>query len=279
MIRLESFSFTYADGREPALRGIDLQIAKSQICGVIGPSGSGKSTLCYSVAGIIPHFYHGDCQGHVHVGGVDIAQSTLDQLASRIGLVFQNPFNQITGSRYTVREEVAFGLENLSVPREEMRLRVQAILADTGLLALADRSPFALSGGQQQRLAVASILVMRPQVLVLDEPTSQLDPAGTREVFGLIRQLPERHGTTVLIVEHKLEWLAAVAHRIILLNEGRVLADGSPLEVLGSPQLENRGVRPTRFTLAAGRARDEGLVADEKALPVTLNQAVEFFQS
>ncbi len=139
-----------------------------------------------------------------------------------VGLVFQNPFNQISGAKYSVYEEVAFGLENLGVAREEIRSRVDQALILTGIDGLADRSPYSLSGGQQQRVALTSILVMQPKILVLDEPTSQMDPIGTREVFGVIRSLTER-GMTVVMAEHKIEWVAQFADRVVALYEGKVI--------------------------------------------------------
>ena len=145
-----------------------------------------------------------------------------------VGLAFQNPFNQISGAKYTVFEELAFGLENIGIPREEMKARVQDAMKLTGISDLADRSPYSLSGGQQQRVALTSILVMQPKVLVLDEPTSQMDPIGTREVFGVIRTMAER-GMTVILVEHKVEWIAQFADRVIALKDGQILLDGSSL--------------------------------------------------
>lgn len=243
---------------------------------VIGPNGAGKSTLCYTLSGFIPHFYKGELSGKVEVAGIQTQASTLSDWVLNVGLAFQNPFNQITGAKYTVFEEIAFGLENIGVPRSEMKERVQRALELTGISELADRSPYSLSGGQQQRVALTSILVMEPKVLVLDEPTSQMDPIGTREVFGVIRAMAER-GMTVVMAEHKVEWIAQFADRVIALHEGKVLLDGKPGLVLTSDLLDGKGFGISRYTSTAREARKQGLWPEEKALPVTLDEAAAGF--
>jgi energy-coupling factor transport system ATP-binding protein len=278
MIELSGVTYTYPLTDAPALRDVSLSVPPGQFCAVVGANGAGKSTLCYTVAGFVPHFYHGQLAGTVRVAGVDVPASTLGKLAGTVGLVFANPFNQISGARFTVREEIAFGLENLGVPRPEMVGRIDEALALTGLAELAERSPYALSGGQQQRLVLASVLAMHPTVLVLDEPTSQLDPAGTREVFAVLAELAHRRGTTVLLTEHKLEWPAVYAERVVVLHEGRIVRDGAPREVFGDPALAGYGVAPARYSAAARLARERGLVTSDGLLPVTLDQAGEFFR-
>jgi energy-coupling factor transport system ATP-binding protein len=278
VIRLEGYSYTYPQTSVPALSGINLEIPEGQFCAVIGANGAGTSTLCFALTGFVPHFYRGTVEGTASVAGKDVKLAPLSELAGEIALVFANPFNQISGARFTVREEIAFGLENLGLPRDQMLARVDETMALTGLMALAERSPYALSGGQQQRLAIASVLAMRPRVLVLDEPTSQIDPVGTREVYAVLRALVIKGDTTVVLVEHKLEWAAVYAHRVILLAGGQIVRDGVPAEVLASPDLEQHGVKGTRYTAAARKAQGRGLVSRHKALPVTLEQAVGFFQ-
>lgn len=278
MIELREFTFTYAGETVPALHAMNFEIPSGQLCAVLGANGSGKSSLCYALTGFIPHFYRGTSTGQVSVDGRIVSDTPLAELASGIGLVFQNPFNQITGARFTVLEEVAFGLENLGVPREEILTRSMEALRVTGLADLGDRSPFGLSGGQQQRLAVASILAMNPSVLVLDEPTSQLDPAATEAIFARLAELSSSTDRTIVLTEHKLEWVAAFADRVLVLVDGRIAADGPPREVLGSMPLESFGVRPTGYTLAARRLGKSGHAAGAVPLPVTLSQAVEYLR-
>jgi energy-coupling factor transporter ATP-binding protein EcfA2 len=252
MISVESFSYSYPNMKEAVLRDINLHIPA--------------------------HYYRGDLNGQISLAGKDVANTPLNELAGLIGLVFQNPFNQITGSRFSVREEVAFGLENLGLERDEIVERVAWALDLMDLGDLADRSPFALSGGQQQRLAIAAMVAMRPRILVLDEPTSQLDPVGTHELFVSLHAMIEEGDITVVLVEHKLEWLAGFADRVILLAEGTIVADGSPRSVLASPLMEHYGVRQTRYTRAARLAQSRGSISRDLALPVTLEEAIEIFR-
>jgi energy-coupling factor transporter ATP-binding protein EcfA2 len=275
IVELINVTYNYPLTNSPALKNINLQVNEGEFVAVIGPNGAGKSTVCYTIAGFVPHFFKGEMTGTVEVAGNESSKSNLHEWVLNVGLAFQNPFNQISGAKYTVFEELAFGLENIGVPREEMIQRVNDAMKLTGISDLADRSPYSLSGGQQQRVALTSILVMQPKVLVLDEPTSQMDPIGTREVFGTIRTMAER-GMTVILVEHKVEWIASFADRVVALHEGQILLDGKPQEVLTSDLLADKGFGISRYTSVARKAKGMGLWKKEK-LPVTLDEAVEGF--
>ncbi|HUG35198.1 MAG TPA: ABC transporter ATP-binding protein [Anaerolineales bacterium] len=275
IVELKDVTYKYPLTESLALQNIHLKVDQGEFVAVIGPNGAGKSTLCYTIAGFVPHFFKGELTGTVEVAGNESSKSSLHEWVLNVGLAFQNPFNQISGAKYTVFEEIAFGLENIGVPREEMIQRVEEAMQLTGISDLADRSPYSLSGGQQQRVALASILVMQPKVLVLDEPTSQMDPIGAREVFGVIRTMAEK-GMTVLLVEHKVEWIANFADRIIALHNGKILLEGKPQEVLTSDLLANKGFGISRYTSVARRAKDLGLWKKD-SLPVTLEEAVEGF--
>jgi energy-coupling factor transporter ATP-binding protein EcfA2 len=276
IVNLQNVTYKYPLTEAPALQSINLQVNEGEFVAVIGPNGAGKSTLCYTIAGFVPHFFKGELSGTVEVAGIESSKSTLNEWVLNVGLAFQNPFNQISGAKYTVFEELAFGLENIGVPRDEMKRRVEETMKLTGISDLADRSPYSLSGGQQQRVALTSILVMRPKVLVLDEPTSQMDPIGTREVFGTIRTMAEK-GMTVVLVEHKVEWIANFADRVIALHEGQILLEGKPQEVLTSDLLTDKGFGISRYTSVARKAKELGLWKKE-SLPVTLDEAVEGFK-
>jgi energy-coupling factor transport system ATP-binding protein len=273
MIALKHVCYTYPGETTAALDDVTLEIPAGEICALAGANGAGKSTLCYAIAGFVPHYYHGELRGEIIVDGRWTVEHPLGELVKHCGLVFHNPLNQISGARFTVREELAFGLENLGVSRAEMRARIDTVLAHVGILDLADRSPFELSGGQQQRVALASILVMGPRVLVLDEPTSQLDPLGTKEVFAAIKTL-SRSGVTIVLAEHKPELIAEFADRVVVLHQGRIWMQGAPREVLGHPGLQEIGVSVSRYSLAAQAARDRGLWSLDQPLPVTLKDAV-----
>ena len=277
IINLKDVTYKYPLTDAPALHNISLQVDEGEFVAVVGPNGAGKSTLCYTLAGFVPHFFKGELTGTVEVDGKDLHQANLHEWVLNVGLAFQNPFNQISGAKYTVFEELAFGLENIGVPRDEMMSRVEAAMKLTGISDLADRSPYSLSGGQQQRVALTSILVMQPKVLVLDEPTSQLDPIGTREVFSVIRTLAEQ-GMTVLLAEHKVEWIAEFADRVIALHEGQILLEGNPADVLTSDLLLEKGFGISRYTSAARQAKKLGLWKKE-TLPVTLDEAVKGFST
>jgi energy-coupling factor transporter ATP-binding protein EcfA2 len=279
MIELDKVSYTYPAAAGPALQDISLSIPEGQFCALIGVNGAGKSTLAYTIAGFVPHFYHGTLIGKVTVANLDTQTTPLHELVTRAGLIFQNPFNQISGTKYTVREEIAFGLENLGIARTKMLARIDAAMSIVGINDLAERSPLALSGGQMQRVAIASVLAMQPPVLVLDEPTSQLDPIGSREVFSAVRALSQTGGMTVVMIEHKLEWVAAFAERVIALSAGRLIADGSPEQVLTDESLKGLGIGQTRYTQAARMAEELGYWRRKDAFPVTLEQAIEAFQS
>lgn len=275
-INIQNLSYKYPLVKEPVLQNISAQINEGEFISIVGPNGAGKSTLCYALAGFVPHFFKGEFSGEIEVNGKASSKSTLDEWVLNVGLAFQNPFNQISGAKYTVFEEIAFGLENIGIPREEIKSRVKDAMSLTGISELADRSPYSLSGGQQQRVALTSILVMRPKLLVLDEPTSQMDPIGTREVFGVVRKMAEE-GMTVVMVEHKVEWIAEFADRVIALKQGQVLLEGKPNEVLTSEVLAESGFGVSRYTSTARAAKQQGLWKKNN-LPVTLDEAAEGFK-
>jgi len=277
ILEIRDLTYAYPVTEKPALRNISLDLEEGQFLAVIGSNGAGKSTLCYTIAGFVPHFFKGKLEGQVRVGGVDSEHAHLNDFVQKVGLVFQNPFNQISGSKFTVYEEIAFGLENRGMPRDEMKQRIDRIMEVTGIQDLGDRSPYALSGGQQQRVALASILVLQPSILVLDEPTSQLDPIGTREVFQVIKSMSQQ-GITIIMAEHKIEWVAEFADRIVALADGEILMLGSPAEVLTSPSLTEHGIGISRYTATARRALNEDLWPSKRPLPVKLDEAIEGFR-
>lgn len=276
VVELKGVTYKYPLTERPALKDITLEVREGEFLAIVGPNGAGKSTLCYAMSGFVPHFYKGDLQGQLTILSKNSLESSLNNIVLDVGLVFQNPFNQISGAKYTVYEELAFGLENLGVPRQEMPPRLDEVMRLTGIQDLAQRSPYSLSGGQQQRVALASILVMRPRLLVLDEPTSQLDPIGTREVLQVIKDMSNQ-GMTVVLAEHKIEWIAEYADRVIALVDGEVVIMGTPAEVLSSSILPEKGVRVSRYTSIARQAQAESLWPKDKRLPVTLDEAVQGF--
>lgn len=274
-ISVENLAFSFPHATHPVFRDVSFALQSGTVTALVGPNGAGKSTLCHALAGFIPHVMRGTLRGRVLVKERDTAQTPLSELVAQVGMVFENPFNQISGAKLTVAEEIAFGLENLGIRRSEMQERVERMLELFQLREAAVQSPYALSGGQQQRLALASIFVMEPPILILDEPTSQLDPVGTRQVMETIGVLAAQ-GVTILLAEHKLEWVANLASRVLVLWEGQLVADGRPEQVL--PRANEWNLIETRYARAARRAREMNLVPSEKPLPLTLEQALDFFE-
>lgn len=276
MIELRGIAFAYEDAPAYTLANLDLDVAAGTVMGIVGASGSGKTTLAKIIAGFIPATEGGTYRGTATVAGRVLADGTLTEAVDVVGLVTQNPFNQISGARFTVREELAFGLENRAVPRDEMVERVAAVAETLRLTPLLDRSPYSLSGGQMQLVAIASMVVMAPPVLVMDEPTSQLDPAGTRMVYDVLGALSAA-GTTVVIIEHKTELLHEHCDQVAVLAGGRIVLTGDPTAVFADDRLPGWGVGPTRVTLAARAARERRLIDAALPLPVGIDDAVPFF--
>jgi energy-coupling factor transporter ATP-binding protein EcfA2 len=240
IIEFRNFSFRYAGARRDALRGVNLSIQEGEVVALVGPSGCGKSTLLRSIIGLIPHMYRGEYSGSVIVDGMDVARTPVSRLATRVGYIFQNPENQLF--MFTVRKDIAFGLENLALPRHEIVRRVDWAMKTLGIEGLADTPPHELSDGQKQRVAIAGVLAMKPKVLILDEPTSLLDPVTAESVITQVKELHDALGITLIIAEHRLDLLVTIASRFIVLDGGRVILDGPAREVLGRPELQLIGV-------------------------------------
>lgn len=206
-ITLSNVSYTYPTLKEPVIKDINLSLEKGKLYALVGKNGSGKTTLCNIIRGFIPHFYHGKLVGDVIVNNQNIEDGNIGTLAPTVGYIFENPFNQMSGIKEIVYEELAYGLENLGVPRDEMIKRVKKIIELVGLEDLKDKHPMELSGGQQQRVAFASILIMETDIILIDEPTSQLDPRATESVFEIILHM-KNEGKTIILVEHIMDLIA-----------------------------------------------------------------------
>lgn len=274
VVELQDVSFTYSTAESPAVTNITLALEAGELCALVGPNGAGKTTICNIIRGFIPKFHTGELEGTVHILGEDSAHADLGLLGQSIGFVFQNPFVQISGAKDTVFEEVAFGLENLGVEVAEIHRRVDEAIALTNIEHLREKNPFELSGGQKQRVAFASTLAMDPSIYVIDEPTSQLDPQGTEEIFEIIRMLKQR-GKTIILVEHKMELVAEYADRVIVLGDGQIVLSGTPSEVFASPELAKHHVAAPQYATAGLALRDAGV--EVSRVPVTRAQALDYF--
>ena len=264
ILEIQGLSFRYPDSTRDAVANFDLVIPEGEIVVLAGPSGCGKSTLLRAVNGLIPHMYTGKYSGDVMVGGASVRASTMTELAQRVGFLFQNPENQIF--MFTVERDVAFGLENLGVPRQEMRSRVDEVMRLLGIGDLALRAPYELSDGQKQRVALAGVLSMRPRLVILDEPTSLLDPKTAAELVGVIAKLRADLRTTFLVVEHRLDLLFKLADRLVVMNEGKKVLDGNPRDVLLGEEAESYGVSVPAVTKVQRLLASDGLVLEDELL-------------
>ena len=254
---LRGVTYRYAGGSGVALADVELSLAPGEVLGVVGANEAGKSTLCLVAAGLAPATIGGRLQGTVHIDDLQTATARPFELAQRCGVLFQNPVTQLSGTAPTVWEEVAFAPRNLALPLAEVVARVESALAAMGITELAERDPARLSGGQAQLVALASVLALRPAYLILDEPTSQLDPQGTRLVGEALARLVASNGAGVLLTEHKTDLLWRLAGRVAVLEGGRVVACGAAHEVLADQRLPAWGVEPparVRLARAADRA-------------------------
>jgi energy-coupling factor transporter ATPase len=240
IIETKNLTYTYPNATESSITDISIRIEKGEFALITGPSGCGKTTLCRCFNGLIPHFYQGELKGNVIAVGLNVVETLVHELAQHVGLVFQNPENQLFA--LSVEKDVAFGLENLGVARPEMRKKVDWAMDLTGIQDLRERPPHELSGGQQQRVAIASVLAMEPEVIVLDEPTSFLDPLSAKRIFEVIKELNRKLGMTVVLVEHRLDLTAAYSDHLIVMDGGKIVLDGKPREVLHSEEARLIGI-------------------------------------
>ena len=264
--------YTYPLAQEPSVQDISAVLEKGKFYAILGANGSGKTTLCNILRGFIPNFYQGEMEGEVVFDGKNLNEYEMGELASKIGYVFQNPFNQITGARDTVYGEIAYGLENFGVPAAEIRQRVDDVMELTNITYLKEKNPFELSGGQQQRVALASVLVLEPDVFVIDEPTSQLDPRETERVFDIISKMKEM-GKTIILVEHKMELVAKYSDEILILSDGRLIRAGEKHEILSEIELQGHGIMLPQTVLLAENMRRQGIPIKEKI--VTADEMAE----
>lgn len=271
LIEVKDLKYRYPGTTELALDGVSFTVEKGEFIGIAGENGAGKSSLSQALLGLIPQFYKGAYGGSVTVCGMDARSTPVSELCRHVGLVFQNPFNQLSGAKDTIYDEVGYGLQNLGFPPEEIRTRVESVLRCFGIWEYRDRNPFDLSGGQLQRVAICSVLAMKPDVLILDEPTSQLDPEGSEEVFHTVDELTKM-GITIIMIEQKIEKLAGYCDRVLLMHQGHVVDYDTPRKIFSREDLYDLGVNPPVYTCFA---RANALVFEDGTLPVTHAETLE----
>ena len=259
-LEVEHLKYRYPHTKKLALDDISFTAEKGEFIGIIGENGAGKSTLSQAFCGLVPQFYKGAYGGKVTVDGIDAATTPTAELCKKVGLIFQNPFNQLSGAKDTVWDEVAFGLENFGVPAEQIHERLDKVLHQLDIWQFREKNPFDLSGGQMQRVAIASVLAMEPEILLLDEPTSQLDPQGSEEVFHTV-ELLAKTGITIFMIEQKMEKLASYCDKILLLHEGKQIDFDTPEKIFSRPDLAELGICPpyvTRYCIEQNLFRPDG---------------------
>lgn len=275
LIEVKDLKYRYPGTTELALDGVSFTVEKGEFIGIAGENGAGKSSLSQALLGLIPQFYKGAYGGSVTVCGMDARSTPVSELCRHVGLVFQNPFNQLSGAKDTVYDEVGYGLQNLGFPPEEIRTRVESVLRCFGIWEYRDRNPFDLSGGQLQRVAICSVLAMNPDVLILDEPTSQLDPEGSEDVFHTVDELTKM-GITIIMIEQKIEKLAGYCDRVLLMHRGHVVDYDTPRKIFSREDLYDLGVNPPAYTRFA---RANALAFEDGTLPVTHAETLELVKA
>ncbi|MCJ7622330.1 MAG: ATP-binding cassette domain-containing protein [Anaerolineaceae bacterium] len=277
ILSLKGVNYRYPGTKKRALKAIDLEVKPGEFVGIVGANGSGRSTLCYCINGLVPNAIGGKLQGEVKVRGIDIKKSSVPEIAQWVGMVFANPEAQLT--QLSVADEIAFGPANLGVPLDQIMQLVKDILKIVQLEGLEERNTHTLSGGQQQRLAIGSVLAMKPEILVLDEPTSNLDPQGVLEVYSTVDKLNKENNTTVIMAEHAVDMLAQFASRILAMDNGKIIADGPPEEVFSDVELlTSAGIQAPEIPLLFHNLQVLDIL-NPSAIPVTVDQGYKELKS
>ena len=271
IIEVKDLGFKYAGTDFYAIRGVNLEIDEGEFVVLAGKSGCGKTTLLRCLNGLIPHFYEGEFEGRVLIDGVDTRECPPHILSQKAGMVFQNPDNQLFA--LSVEADIAFPLENLGLPREEIRDRVEWALKLLGIEELRKRSPFELSAGQKQKVAIASVLAMKPKILLLDEPTSSLDPVSAKNLIDAIIDLNRRHGLTILISEHRLTHLIPHADKLAIMDGGRIIYFDDPRRILKEDVLMY-GVSIPRVVEVAREMRRIGGCIPFRDIPLSVEEFI-----
>ena len=274
--KIENVNYKYPLEEKQALKNINIEIKKGEFWAVIGKNGSGKTTFCNMLRRFVPDFYKGELTGTITLEDKELKDYSQKELVQKIGFVFQNPFTQISGVKDTVFEEIAYGLENLGLEKEEIISKVEKILKLLEIEKLRERNPYDLSGGQKQRVALASIIAMNPDILVIDEPASQLDPKGTEDIFRIIN-LMANEGKTIILVEHKLELIAEYAQNILVLDEGEIILSGKAEEVLNNKILLEKEIGMTQYSILAYEL-EKARKVELKEIPITKEKTVELLK-
>ena len=272
VVEVKDFNFRYRQTKRKALKNINFTVKEGSFFCIIGSNGSGKSTLCNALVGLIPHYFVGKVSGDVIIDGVSAAESSIAGLSAKIGLVFQNPFNQLSYTAGSVAEELAYGLGNRGMSREEMIKKVEYVAKLMRIEHIIHKNPLELSGGQVQRVAFGSTFIMEPRILVLDECTTQLDPLGSEEIFDIVKELNQK-GITVIMVDHDMERVARCADQIMVLDQGEVVAIDNPQNIFGNPEIAAHKIGIPDFATICRVLKEKGYT--DKEIEVREEETIE----
>ena len=272
LIELQHINYRYPLTSDLTIKDLSLKVEPGEVLGVIGSNGSGKTTVCNIMRGFIPAFYKGELEGKVIFEDKPLDTSNLGRLAQKIGYAFQNPFTQITGVKYTVYDEIGYGLENLSIPREEANEKVEQVIELLNLEKIRNQNPYDLSGGQKQMVALASVIVLDPELIILDEPTSQLDPSSTLAVYNIVKNL-KKQGKTIIIVDHKVDLLAQVCDEIAVIQDGQLVVKGETHHVFSDEKVVAAGGQIPEVSAFYLKKYPKS-----KQVPVTVDEAYEMLK-
>jgi energy-coupling factor transport system ATP-binding protein len=274
LITYNNFHFRYKKNKEYQLNNINLKIDKNKFILLCGETGSGKTTLIRSMNGLIPQFYPGYYKGNVIVNGKDTSETPIAEIARDVGIVFQNPENQLISM--DVENEIAFGMENLGFPKEKMREKLINITKTMEIEHLLDKAPFELSGGEEQRVAIASILVLEPKILILDEPLSSLDPRMARKIISLLKKIQNETKTTIIISEHRMDLILPVVDELILMSNGSVLEHDTKENVLNGNTFHNLNLNKPIIYSIFYQLKKENLFKEK--IPASISEAITYLQ-
>lgn len=271
MIDIQNVTFKYLNSKTPILRDFNLHVNKGEIVGIIGPTGSGKSTICYLINGLIPHYFKGEFKGSIKVCSFDVTLESVETMSKHVGYMLQEPSFQIASP--FVESEITFGMENFGVPKDEMDERLTTILEKLGISHLRYRATSELSEGEKQKVILASILAMNPSLLVLDECSSMIDTTSKKELINILLNLRNEDEKTILLIDHDLDFIAEVASRILIINNGQIVADGTTQEILiNTHLLSNYGLIPSSIVSLFQTLKERKLPIPN--IPITYKEAI-----
>jgi energy-coupling factor transport system ATP-binding protein len=271
-VTIQDLGWKYSGRKHFAIEHVNLEIEENTFTSVVGPNEHGKTTLVSCIKGLIPNSFHGVWRGKVEIFGEDVRKLSAQALASEIGFVFADPEAQFTSM--TVEEELVFGLENIGLPLDEVKGRLEWVTEITSIADLLDKPPYEISGGQKQRVAIASVLAMKPRIMILDEPTSMLDPLGKDFIFDILTNLKKEQNLTLIVVEHNIEQVAPLSDLMVLMYEGNIAKAAPPAEFFENSEfLIEHGINPPEATAFIDQLKNHEIYRGP--LPVHLEDAVQ----